>query len=476
MFTSLRSRLWLSYAGLIFIALGIVAIVLLIYLYRNPLSYRRAFERLQAVETVMLEREENQLGRLKAPVLERAARNFNVRLVQYALDQTVIFDTGSNTSPALPFPNQNMLTRGVPFTTDAKGKDWLYSISELSNETWLVVATPRPRPTLLNLFTDDLLPLFIRGGLIALLLSLLAAFVFARWIADPLQKVIAAARGVPDQPAMVGEVTGPREVQDLAVAFDSMIMRLQSSQKSQRDFVADVSHELKTPLTSIQGFAQAILDGTAQTDEARKQAAVIIHSEAGRMNRIVLDLLDLARLEAGTADITMAPVDIGLLLNQVCDKFLPQARNGGVVLTVESARVLPMVMGDGDRLAQVITNLVDNAVKFTPSGGRVRLMVEVEPQTLMISVVDDGPGITPDDQRHVFDRFYQADRSRSGGAGHGSGLGLAIAKEIVLAHGGTISVRSQPGQGTTFMVQLPLGTSGTTTDRHIPSRHGQLSS
>ena len=470
MFTSLRSRLWLSYAGLIVTALGIVAIVLLIYLFRNPLSYRRTFERLQAVETVMVEREENQSGQLKAPVLERAARNFNVRLVYYSADQTILSDTGSNSSPALPFPKQNLLTRGVPFTTDEKGKDWLYSIRQLSDGTWLAVAAPQPRPSLLNLFTDDLLPLFIRGGLIALLLSLLAAFIFARWIADPLQKVIAAARVVPEQPALVGDVTGPREIQDLALAFDSMIRRLESSQKSQRDFVANVSHELKTPLTSIQGFAQAILDGTAHTEEARKQAAGIIHSEAGRMHRMVLDLLDLARLEAGTADISIAPVDIALLLNQVNEKFLLQARDAGVGLTLETAGELPKVMGDGDRLAQVITNLVDNAVKFTPNGGHVWLRANREKQSLMISVIDDGPGIPPGDQPHIFDRFFQADRSRSGGSAHGSGLGLAIAREIVHAHGGTISVRSQPGQGTTFMVQLPLGTSGATTVRDRPSR------
>ena len=470
MFTSLRSRLWLSYAGLIFAALGIVAIVLLVYLYRNPLSYRRTFERLQAVETVMAEREENQSGQLKSPMLERAARNFNVRLVHYSADQTVLFDTGSTTSPALPFPTRNLLTRGVPFITDEKGKDWLYAISQLSDGSWLVVAAPQPRPSFLNLFTDDLLPLFIRGGSIALLLSLFAAFLFARWLADPLQKVIAAARAIPEQSVSVGNVAGPREMQDLAHAFDSMIRRLESSQKSQRDFVANISHELKTPLTSIQGFAQAILDGTAQTEEARKQAAGIIHSEAGRMHRMVLDLLDLARLEAGTADISIVPVDIALLLNQVNEKFLPQARDAGVGLTLETAGELPKVMGDGDRLAQVITNLVDNAVKFTPNGGHVWLRANREKQSLMISVIDDGPGISPGDQPHIFDRFFQADRSRSGGARHGSGLGLAIAREIVHAHGGTISVRSQPGQGTTFVVQLPLGTSGTTTVRDRPSR------
>ncbi len=146
--------------------------------------------------------------------------------------------------------------------------------------------------------------------MIALLLSLVLAYVIARWVADPLQRVIAAARTIPqdDMPAVAEG--GPHEVQELMQAFNAMLARVQASQTSQRDFVANVSHELKTPLTSIQGFAQAIMDGTADTPEAQQQAAEVIYNEAGRMHRLALDLLDLARLDAGTADLKMSPVDM----------------------------------------------------------------------------------------------------------------------------------------------------------------------
>src|SRR5512145_3354804 len=166
---------------------------------------------------------------------------------------------------------------------------------------------------------------------------------------------------------------GPHEVQDLTRAFNSMIDRVESSQRSQREFVADVSHELKTPLTAIQGFAQAILDDTADTPEARKQAAQIIYNEAGRMHRMALDLLDLAKLDAGTADLKMSAVDMKALLQSIVEKFTPQAQKAGIRLELNTPEQLPVLIGDGDRLAQVFTNLVDNALKFTPANGQVTL-------------------------------------------------------------------------------------------------------
>jgi two-component system sensor histidine kinase ResE len=306
-----------------------------------------------------------------------------------------------------------------------------------------------------NLFADDFLPLIIQSGLIALLLSLAVAFLFARWIADPLQKVVAAARAMPAAETKPVESQGPHEVQELTRAFNSMIARTQASRKSQRDFVANVSHELKTPLTSVQGFAQALLDGTADTEETRQQAAQVIYDESARMHRMVLDLLDLAKLDAGTADITMSPVNLPALLNSIREKFTPQSQKAGVEINVEVAAKLPHLSADGDRLAQVFTNLVDNALKFTPSGGKILLRAEARDGGILVSVADTGAGIPDEAQAHIFDRFYQADASRKGGRKHGAGLGLAIAHEIVQAHGGRIGVRSRLGEGTTFEVFLP---------------------
>jgi two-component system sensor histidine kinase ResE len=249
---------------------------------------------------------------------------------------------------------------------------------------------------------------------------------------------------------------GPHEVQDLTRAFNSMVTRVESAQRSQRDFVANVSHELKTPLTSIQGFAQAILDGTADSSESRKQAAQVIHEEAGRMHRMALDLLDLARLEGGTAEMNMSAVDVGALLRGIAEIFSLQAQKANVNLQIHVPENLPALIGDGDRLAQVFTNVVDNALKFTPANGHINLSARIDGAWIEFDVADSGVGVSDEALPRLFDRFYQADPSRARGENHGAGLGLAIAQEIVQAHGGKIGVRSTVGHGTTFTIRLPL--------------------
>ena len=455
MFSSLRSRLWLSYALLIVTALGVVATFLFVYLVRNPLLYRQTTERLQAVQSIVMERENVPENQPISVAAQKAARTFDVRVLIFSQDKQLMLDTADKEA-SLPFPEKKALQRKNPIMRDGNGGVWLYSIEQLPDKTYLVVAAPRPRLSIVNIIADEFLSPFLRGGLIALLLSLVLAFLFARWIADPLQKVVIAARGMPSAEIKPVEPQGPHEVQELTRAFNSMILRTQASQKSQREFVANVSHELKTPLTSVQGFAQAILDGTADTEQARQQAAQVIFNESGRMHRMVLDLLDLARLDAGTADITMSPVNVPALLNAIREKFIPQSQKAGVVVSVDVAANLPVLIADGDRLAQVFTNLVDNALKFTPEGGAVLLRALVVNDEMQISVTDTGAGIPDEVQAHIFDRFYQADLSRKGGEKHGAGLGLAIAHDIVQAHGGKINVRSRLGEGTSFDVFLPL--------------------
>ncbi|HET7144477.1 MAG TPA: HAMP domain-containing sensor histidine kinase [Anaerolineales bacterium] len=456
MFSSIRSRLWLSYAFLVVTALGIVAIVLFIYLIRNPFLYRQTLEKLRVVQTAVVKRDAQSIEF----AAERASRNFGVRIILFSRDRQVLLDTYANKEPALQFPADRKLFRNTPILRDASKAAWLYSIEKLSDNSFVMVATQRPRVSFTNILTDELMPLILESGLIALILSLAIAFFFARWIADPLQKVVVAANAPwprnPSAEAMPVEVQGPHEVQELTRAFNSMIARMQASQTSQREFVANVSHELKTPLTSVQGFAQAILDGTADSNEARQQAAQVIYDESGRMHRMVLDLLDLARLDGGTADITMSPVNIPALLNAVAEKFTPQLQKAGLNITVDAAQDLPAIAADGDRLAQVFVILVDNSLKFTPNGGLISLHASAKNEELLVSVSDSGAGIPEEAQAHIFDRFFQADLARKGGEKHGAGLGLAIANEIVLAHSGRISVRSRLGKGTSIDVFLPL--------------------
>jgi two-component system sensor histidine kinase ResE len=213
--------------------------------------------------------------------------------------------------------------------------------------------------------------------------------------------------------------------------------------------VANVSHELKTPLTSIQGFAQAIRDGDASDTQ---HAASIIFDESTRLQRLVNTLLDSARIESGAAQMSKNPLDINDVASACVTKLQPRAQEAGLTLSAQLAGGLPKIVGDGDRLAQVLTNLIDNAIKHTERG-KVTVETKAVKNGVEIGVSDTGGGIPPDDLPHIFDRFYQADKSRSGGKG--SGLGLAICKQIVDAHGGKIDAQSVMGLGTRVAVWLP---------------------
>lgn len=452
MFRSLRARLWLSYAALIVTAIAVVGIVLVLFLLRDPLLYRKTFLRLTVAQSLL---SEPTVSLTRMPDVTRA---LDVRALLFDSGGRLLQDSGGNQA-ALPRPADPFNLRTIGLERDLSGRPWFYTIQRFSNGEWLLIAAPRPKVApVLAVLTDELSAPLLEGGVIALLLSLVLAFVIARWIADPLEQIVAAARVLP--PENIPPVTerGPHEVRELSRAFNTMLARVRASRTAQRDFVANVSHELKTPLTSIQGFAQALMDGTADDPEQRRQAAEVIYNEAGRMHRMALDLLDLARLDAGTAEFDRAPVDVLALLRGTCDKFQPMALNAGIALQMALPPSLPTLMGDGDRLAQVFGNLVDNALKFTPSGGSVTIRAMADRGEVQVSVNDTGKGIPPSALPHIFDRFYRADSARSGGGAHGAGLGLAIVHEVVAAHGGRISVRSAEGRGTGFVVHLPLNT------------------
>jgi signal transduction histidine kinase len=296
------------------------------------------------------------------------------------------------------------------------------------------------------------------AGAVALALSIVLAALMAYSIARPLERIARAAEEVSagnyDQQL---EISTPTEVARLATSFNSMALRVQASLQTQQDLVANVSHELKTPLTSIQGFSQALLDGTADDPGARKRAAAVIHEEAGRMRRLVDELLDLARLEGGQVSLACEPVDVANLMRTCADRFTPEARRLGCTLLVEVPSSLPPVLGDTERLEQVFGNLVDNALKqmcTVTDEGRVILRAEAQDQQVLCSVTDNGPGIAADDLQRVFERFYQVDKSRVR-RGSGAGLGLAIAQEIIEAHGGRIHAESVQGLGTRLTVELP---------------------
>jgi len=460
MFSSIRGRLWLTYAFLIGIVLAIVAATLVLFLIRNPYETRMAAQRLKLISTVVFQRAETISG-LGLDRIQRAAErvdaSYNVRVLVIDRSGEILVDSQAAAPGQVPAVDL-LIERGnlaLPYFRDNRGMLWLYTLRTLDDGNLLVLAAPRPRPPIVSIMRDEFFRPFVQAGLIALLLALLLAFWMAGWVSAPLRRIAGAARQVANGQAVQIPLEGPVEAQVLARAFNEMAESVQASQRAQRDFVANVSHELKTPLTSIQGFSQAIMEGVAATPDAIGQAAQIIYIETGRMLRMVMDLLDLARFDSGIARLDKAAVDLNRLLAQVVERLDPQARRRQVELVTE-IEALPAIDGDLDRLAQVFTNLLDNAIKHTPEGGRVGVKAAKKNGWVEITVADSGGGIPAEEIPRIFERFYHIDKSRQGGAERGTGLGLAIAREIILAHAGTIQVQSEIGRGSNFVVNLPI--------------------
>jgi two-component system, OmpR family, phosphate regulon sensor histidine kinase PhoR len=225
------------------------------------------------------------------------------------------------------------------------------------------------------------------------------------------------------------------------------------AEKTRRDFIANVSHELRTPLTSIQGYAETLLDGASESDHNR-DFLEIIRKNASRMAHLTEDLLTLARVESGEQQFVLQPVSPAELLQEAARDFREIARTQQVELEIENG-ALPPVNADSEALHQVFSNLVDNALKYAASGGRIVMGARPSPLGVEFYVRDLGPGISSEHLPRLFERFYRVDKARSRESG-GTGLGLAIAKHIVLAHGGTIRAESELNHGSAFLFTLPL--------------------
>lgn len=301
--------------------------------------------------------------------------------------------------------------------------------------------------------------LLAAGLLVAVLCALLFGLPLVRAALRPLDRVAAAADRLAtgDLKSRVAESGQHDEIGRLAGSFNHMAGELEQSFDRQRRFVADASHELKTPLTALEGEVEMMLLGADGGNPATRQRLLLsMEREIGRMARLVSDLLTLSRSDDPRSyPLRQQQCDLRPLVGEVGEQLAHAASQHTVACDLPTQPVV--VSGDPDRLRQVLLNLGDNARKFTPAGGHIRLSLCVAEQQAVVSVCDDGPGIAAADQPHIFERFYRADSARTRGAGGGgAGLGLAIAQAIVLAHRGTISIASNPSQGATFTVRLPL--------------------
>jgi two-component system phosphate regulon sensor histidine kinase PhoR len=226
-------------------------------------------------------------------------------------------------------------------------------------------------------------------------------------------------------------------------------------ERVRRDFVANVSHELRTPLTAIQGFAETLLGGAIDDRENRVRFLEIIRDHSRRLASLTEDLLKLSRIEADQMELEMRPIGVAELIEGCLDTTRLRAEQKQLALEVDCPSNLPPARGDRGRLAEVLQNLLDNAVQYTPPGGRIRVSAREEPAQVVVTVSDNGIGIPQSDQSRIFERFYRVDAARSRELG-GTGLGLAIARHIVEAHGGRIWVESTVGQGSDFHFSIPI--------------------
>lgn len=242
-------------------------------------------------------------------------------------------------------------------------------------------------------------------------------------------------------------------VRGVSVVFRDITLEVRV-ETLRRDFFANVSHELKTPVALMQGYTEALLDGLARNEEEERELVQIIHEETLRMGRLVQDLLDFSRLEAGRLKLYRRPTSLEELVARLKRRFDPVFREREIRFRYEIEAKGSFCL-DPDRFEQILTNLVDNALRYTPYGGEIAVRAREEEEVLWFDVSDTGVGIEPEDLPYVFERFYKGDKSRRRGEG-GSGLGLAIVKRLVEAHGGRIWVESTLGKGTTFCMRFPL--------------------
>jgi two-component system, OmpR family, sensor kinase len=285
------------------------------------------------------------------------------------------------------------------------------------------------------------------AGALGCLLAVAVAAALARGIARPVVRVAHASRrlaaGESPEPL---PVVGSRELRTLADSFNSMAEQIKRAREAERAFLLSISHELKTPLTAIRGYAEALEEGVLTAERAGE----VIRTEAERLERLIADLLHLARLERDRFDIYPATVDLAEIARESASRHAARARELGVRLSVAPTAEAP-ARADPDRLLQVVSNLVDNALRCTPAGETVTLA----PAAGRLSVIDAGPGITAEEIPHAFERFFLY-RRYNGDRPVGTGLGLAIVRELTQAMGGDVEVESQPGAGTAFTIRLPL--------------------
>ena len=349
----------------------------------------------------------------------------------------------------------HIVTIGVP---------WTYSDGRVVGAVLLHIPVDQLTVSILSVLLQ-LVPAIV----VSLLLGAMLAFLVARNETLPIREIIRAVRAFSrGELSRRVKLSCGGELEQLGHEINRMASELSSIEEMRSSFVANVSHELRSPMTSMKGYVQAMLDGTISDEDKPKYLQVVL-DETNRLTDLVRDLLDLSRLESGKFPMELAPFDANEMMRRTLIRFMQRIEEKHIEVDVQLADDPCCAMGDMNRITQVVSNLVDNAVKFMPeAGGKLTLRTRREGGFVRFSVQDNGPGVAPADQPHIFDRFYKVDKAHT--SGMGTGLGLAICRSILQQHKRDIEMRSRPGE-TVFTFALPAAESA---QRAVPAPEGTV--
>ena len=325
----------------------------------------------------------------------------------------------------------------------------------------LLLSQPQIDP---NTFLQPVNKAILISGVIVSAAVILFSLLSTRLLTRPVEALTIAAEQM-KRGKYTERVAVPKaqdELGQLALTFNAMadtiesdVNELRRQDEMRRELIANIAHDLATPLTAVQGFSEALADDLIPNPEARHETAQLIGREVQRLRRLVADMQQMSSLESGQIKLDLAPLDMYELVGETLAVLMPECEEAGISIYNKIAPNTPLVLADSDRIAQVLLNLLDNARRHTPRGGTITVSTQQEKNMLKVSIADTGIGIDAKDLPHIFERFYRADRSRTGATG-GSGLGLSIVKAITTAHKGTIGAESTLGQGTCVSFTLPF--------------------